>query len=66
MNIVLYSTGCPKCMVLKRKLTEKGVVYVENNSIDEMLSMGFAEAPVLVVDDEVMNFPAAVGWVNKQ
>lgn len=66
MNIVLYSTGCPKCKVLKQKLADKGIVFVENNSVDEMLSMGFAEAPVLVVDDDVMDFPTAVGWVNEQ
>lgn len=66
MNIVLYSTGCPKCKVLKQKLADKGIVFVENNSVDEMLSMGFSEAPMLVVDGNLMDFPAAVGWINIQ
>lgn len=66
MSIVLYSTDCPKCKVLKQKLAEKGIVFVENNSVDEMLSMGFSESPMLVVDGEVMDFPAAVDWINKR
>jgi len=27
-KIVLYSTGCPKCAVLKKKLDAKGIIYV--------------------------------------
>lgn len=34
MAITLYSTGCPKCKVLKKKLEEKGIKYTENNSVD--------------------------------
>ena len=63
---ILYSTGCPKCEVLKKKLAEKGVQYTENNSVDEMLKLGIAAVPVLNVDNRILDFKEAVDWVNKQ
>lgn len=63
---ILYSTGCPKCEVLKKKLAEKGVRYTENNSVDEMLKLGIEVVPVLKVNDRLLDFKEAVDWVNKQ
>ncbi len=63
---ILYSTGCPKCGVLKKKLAEKGVQYTENNSVDEMLKLGIEAVPVLKVNDRLLDFKEAVDWVNKQ
>jgi glutaredoxin len=65
-DIILYSTGCPKCNVLKAKLQEKGITFTENNSVDEMMSMGLTEAPMLMVNGERMNFMSAVQWVGMQ
>ena len=39
--ITLYSTGCPQCSVLKKKLEAKGIKYTENNDEQQMLSMNF-------------------------
>ena len=36
---ILYSTGCPKCKVLKQKMDAVGFTYQENNSVDEMLAL---------------------------
>lgn len=66
MQIVLYSTGCPRCDVLKKKLTEKGVHYSEVNSVENMLSIGIKEVPVLSVDGNLMNFKEAVDWINNR
>lgn len=61
---MLYSTGCPRCNVLKKKLAEKDIDYTENNSVDEMVSMGIMEVPVLSVDGKLLDFSEAVKWVN--
>lgn len=63
---ILYSTGCPKCEVLKKKLAEKGIQYTENNSVDEMLKLGIEAVPVLKVNDRLLDFKEAIDWVNKQ
>lgn len=64
IDVILYSTGCPRCNVLKKKLNEKGINFSENNSVEEMLSMGIMEAPMLRVDGELLDFTKAVMWVN--
>lgn len=64
-NLILYSTGCPKCRILKQKMDSRGILYMENNSADEMLSLGITQVPVLSVDGELLPFARAVEWVNK-
>ena len=65
-EIVLYSTGCPKCTVLEKKLTDKGISYAINRDVDEMINIGIESIPVLKVDDELLNFADAIKWVNEQ
>ena len=64
--VVLYSTGCPRCGVLKKKLEQKGIEYQENNSVDEMLSLGIMQVPMLSVDGALYDFSEANKWVNQQ
>lgn len=65
-NVILYSTGCPRCNVLKSKMNSKGIQYIENNDAEEMLQKGFTQVPVLEVDGAIMDFSEANAWVNKQ
>ena len=65
-EVTLYSTGCPRCNILKKKLDSKGITFTENNNIDEMLSMNITQVPVLVVDGEQMEFVDANNWINEQ
>ena len=65
-KVILYSTGCPKCSVLKKKLGEKGVKDTENNSVDEMLALGITSVPTLSVDGELKGFSESVVWLGNQ
>ena len=65
-NIVLYSTGCPKCEILKKKLAEKGISYTENNSVDEMLGLGINTVPMLSVEGELKDFTESTVWLRNQ
>lgn len=65
-DIILYSTGCPRCEVLKDKLSSKAVYYKENNSVEEMTALGITEVPMLNVDGKLLDFKAAVEWVNNK
>lgn len=65
-DIILYSTGCPKCNVLKKKLDGKSVEYTEINSVEDMLSLGITQVPVLKVGDAIMDFAQANAWINNQ
>ena len=64
MGIVLYSTNCPKCNVLKNKLDAENVDYELVENEDVMIQKGFMSAPMLEVDGQVMDFITAVKWVN--
>lgn len=64
--VVFYTTGCPKCGVLKKKLDAKGIKYKENNSVMEMLSLGITQVPVLKVEDKLLEFSEANNWINQQ
>ena len=63
-NVTLYSTGCPRCNVLIKKLNNSNVDYTIVSSVDEMKSLGITEVPVLKVDDDYMNFSQANQWIN--
>ena len=66
MNNILYSTGCPKCTILEKKLNEKEIPFEVCDSVDEMTSLGFTTVPVLEVDGTRMDFMQAVQWINEQ
>ena len=64
MNIILYSTGCPKCSVLSRKLTDKNIKYEVCNDIEKMQDLDIMAVPVLSVDGELFDFTSAINWIN--
>lgn len=63
--VILYSNGCPRCKILKKKLDQKCIAYEVNDSIDDMISLGFSQVPVLKVGDELLDFVAANKWINE-
>lgn len=64
-TIILYSTGCPKCRILKKKMDEKGIRYYTCTDMERMIELGFVEVPVLEVKGERFGFAEAVKWINQ-
>jgi len=64
--ITLYTTHCPKCDILKKKLDSKNIKYKEISDIDIMIAKGFMSVPLLEVDGVIMNFLNANEWADKQ
>lgn len=64
--VTLYSTGCPACKVLKKKLDAAGILYNENTCVDEMNKLGITRVPVLIVDDTMLGLAEASQWITKQ
>lgn len=63
MNIILYTTHCPKCTVIEKKLKAKNISYTEVDDVETMQALGFHSLPVLKVDDKVLNFQQAYKWI---
>ena len=61
--VTLYTTHCPKCRVIEKKLLQKKIEYQENTNREEMIKLGFKSAPVLEVDGKYMNFGDANRWL---
>lgn len=73
--IRLYSTGCPRCNVLKKKLDEAGIEYetiTDTTEIARVLDEIKTDmVPILSIDEDeeitvFMEFPQAVKWVGEQ
>lgn len=66
--IVLYSTDCPRCKVLEKKLGQKNIDFTINKNTDDIMNVanktGFISAPLLEVDGQVMGFEQANQFIN--
>lgn len=65
-NVIFYSTHCPKCKILEKKLADKNISYQEINDVDIMIEKGYMQVPMLEVDGKSMNFIEANKWINEQ
>ena len=64
-TIILYSTGCPKCNVLKKKLNAASIDYTEVTDINVMTDLGIDSVPILKVDDKMLSYVDAVKYINE-
>lgn len=64
MTVTLYSTHCPKCNVLEKKLKQKNISYEEVNDIEKMKEKGYLSVPILEVNGVSMDFKAAFNYVE--
>lgn len=64
MDLKLYSTGCPKCKVLKAKLDQKNLDYEVISDEDLMIEKGMMSVPQLEVDGKMLLFKEAIDWIN--
>ncbi len=63
--IKVYSTGCPKCKVLLKKLAEKGIQYEECNDTEIMKEKGIQFLPVLEINGDLLDFKQATEWIGR-
>lgn len=64
MSITLYTTHCPKCEVLYKKLEAAGLQFEICENVDELVDLGFKTVPILKVDEEFLDFKKAVDWIK--
>lgn len=62
--MILYSTGCPKCKILIKKLQQAGINYELCDDINMMQEKKITTLPVLEVGGELLEFKEAVNYVN--
>lgn len=63
--IKFYSTNCPRCHILQKKLNEKNINYEIHTDIQEMIELGLVNAPALKLENgEILDFGEAIKWVG--
>jgi len=64
-KMTLYTTGCPKCRILERKLDDKKLEYEKCEDKNTMAELGIRAVPVLKVEDgRMLGYFEAVKYVN--
>lgn len=64
LEIILYTTHCPKCRVLETKLQRKNMVYTSVTDIEQMKAKGIQSVPMIQVGEELLDFEAANKYIN--
>lgn len=62
--ITLYSTGCPKCSVLEKKLDMANIKYKVCNDQEIMKEKGMTSAPALEVNGIMYDFTEAIKFIK--
>jgi len=64
-KILLYTTHCPKCRILEKKLTDKGIEFEKIDDTAKMAELGIEEVPALELPSGiVLSYYQAVRYVN--
>lgn len=66
MNVTLYTTHCPQCTVLEKKLQQANINYEINEDPEAIRALGYLAAPILVVDGNDMLFKDACIWIDSR
>lgn len=64
--ITLYSTGCPKCQVLEKKMLNDGIDFNISDDVNTLIEKGFMTAPILKVDNNYYEFKEAIDWLKNR
>ena len=61
MNIKVYSLpNCPRCVVLRVKLNNKGYKYEEIMDEEILLQKGFTFLPMVEIDEKIYTFSETI------
>lgn len=65
-TIILYTTHCPKCEVLEKKLKQKNLTYQTCTDVNLMEDKQILFTPVLEVNGNLLSFSDAVQYINSK
>lgn len=66
MNIIVYTTGCPRCKILEKTLAAAEIDYITVSDVEAIVKKGFETVPQMEVDGDAMDFKAAMNWIKER
>lgn len=65
MKVTIYTTPtCPRCKILKDRLTASEINFTECQDVEKMETLGITEVPKLMVADQLLSFGEAIAWLK--
>lgn len=64
--ITVYTVGCPRCLILEKKLVQANISYRVCEDKEKMIARGIDHLPVMEVDGKMLGFAEAVKWINER
>ena len=64
MEIKLYTTHCPRCSVIEKKLAAAHISYTEVSDERAIGARGIDVVPVLEIDGKLYSFGNAIKWIH--
>lgn len=63
--IKMYTTGCPQCIILEKKLEQKNVKVERIEDMNLIVALGMRSVPILELEDGTrLMYRDAIDWVN--
>ena len=64
--VQLYSTNCPRCNVLEKKLIQKNINFTKIIDFDpkKLIDLGFSTAPVCCIDNNWYDYKDTLNYIN--
>lgn len=62
--VILYTSGCGKCIVLQRKLEDAGIPFKKETDLNKLSKNGILNLPILEVNGEMYNFSRALKFIQ--
>ena len=66
MDIIMYSTNCPRCKTMAMQMDKKKLSYAVRTDVNEMENLGIRSVPALCVDGKLMTYEQSMQWIAKQ
>ena len=63
--IILYTIGCVNCNKLEERLRKNNIDFDISRDVDRLIEMGFANAPILQINDNYYEFIDAMKMLSK-
>lgn len=64
-KVTVYSIGCPKCVVLEKKLKSEGIPFDVCSDVNTIKELGFSVLPMMQVDTNLLDFNHAIKWIKE-
>ena len=64
-HIILYSTDCPRCKLVKQMLDIHHVPYTEITDKQAILDRDFDSVPMMDVNGKMMDYSGILTWLEQ-